>query len=144
MYFVPSSLPGALQQMEAMLDDMNELMGRGRGLADLGGAPPINMWASEDALMVTAEMPGLDQESIGISVVGDTLTIKGKRSLEPIAEQSDVHRRERPEFEFTRSIQLPFQVDAEQAEARYKKGILSIALRRPEAEKPKKITVKAA
>jgi HSP20 family protein len=86
-------------------------------------------------------LPGLDADSIGITVIGDTMTIRGKRES---ARSGDYHCRERGDWEFARSVRLPFTVDADATEARYSKGVLSVALRRPEAQKPKKIGVKAA
>jgi HSP20 family protein len=134
--------------MERMLDDMNRLFDqsrRGQLWENVPPAVPTNIWANEDSLMITVAVPGLDAESLHISVVGDVLTVRGTRTTrEQDQEGRTVHRRERRLSEFSRSLQLPFRVDASQAEARYDKGILSIALRRPEDEKPRKIQVKAA
>ncbi|MBA3684774.1 MAG: Hsp20/alpha crystallin family protein [Planctomycetes bacterium] len=134
--------------MERMLADMNRLFDQTRRdplWSDVPPAVPFNVWANEDALMVTAAIAGLDPDSLHISVAGEVLTIRGNRTSESQSgDERTVHRRERRFGEFSRSLQLPYRVDADQAEARYNGGILSVALRRPEDEKPRTIAVQAA
>ncbi|RME46461.1 MAG: Hsp20/alpha crystallin family protein, partial [Deltaproteobacteria bacterium] len=106
--------------------------------------PAVNVWTSDEDVTITAELPGMSQEDLDISVTGDTFTIRGTRKPEEVAEGDLFHRSERWNGSFTRSIQLPFHVDADKAEARFNRGILSVTLPRREADKPKKITVKSA
>ena len=87
-------------------------------------------------------MPGFDPDQINISVTGDTLTVSGNRTPEDVGEGARYHRRERGCGRFTRSFQLPFQVDGVAVEAAFENGVLRIELPRAEADKPKKITVK--
>jgi HSP20 family protein len=105
--------------------------------------PAVNMWMSEDDVIVTTEIPGVDPASIDISVVGSNLTLKGSRQPDDIKEGEAYHRRERWGGQFTRTMELPFDVESAKVEARYVKGILTISLPRAEAEKPRKISVKA-
>ena len=127
------------QDMERLLEQVNSSIGsRRRGMPFLSNsAPPLNIWANEDALVVTGEVPGVDPDSVNISVVGDTLTVSGKREFN--AGQQALRTEE-----FNRSIQMPFRVDTDRTEARCKDGVLTVVLHRPETEKPRKITVKAA
>jgi HSP20 family protein len=104
--------------------------------------PAMNVWGNEEGVIVTAELPGCDTENIDISVVGNTLTVEGVRSGETLPEDARYHRRERACGSFNRSFRLPFDVEAENVEATFEKGILTITLPRSEADKPKKITVK--
>lgn len=106
--------------------------------------PAINVWANEDGAVVTAELPGVDPEDIDISVVGDTLTLSGRRQPLELAEGNKYHRRERGYGKFNRSFQLPFNVEAENVDALFEKGILHLSLPRAEADKPRKISVKSA
>ena len=105
--------------------------------------PAMNVWSNEEGIVITAELPGVSPDDIDISVVGDTLTLSGGRQPEAI-ENVKYHRRERSQGKFTRTFQLPFTVEAGKVEAFFDKGILHISLPRAEAEKPKKIAVKAA
>jgi HSP20 family protein len=107
------------------------------------GYPAMNVWTNEDGAVVTAELPGLDPNDIDISVVNDTLTIKGKRNPDDCGEDVRFHRRERGCGSFSRSFQLPFQVEPGKVGATFKNGVLEIKLPRAEADKPRKITIKA-
>ncbi|MEW6585290.1 MAG: Hsp20/alpha crystallin family protein [Nitrospirota bacterium] len=106
--------------------------------------PAVNIWISGDDAIVTAEIPGVDPNAVEISVIGDSLTIRGSRKPEELRENESYHRRERWQGQFTKPIDLPFNVDSNKVEATYARGILQIRLPRAEADKPKKITVKSA
>jgi HSP20 family protein len=106
--------------------------------------PALNIWSSEEGLVVNAEVPGIDVEDIEISVVGETLTLNGARKSEDLEEGVRYHRQERGYGKFNRSVELPFPVDIDKVEATFKNGVLQISLPRSEADKPKKIVVKSA
>jgi HSP20 family protein len=105
--------------------------------------PAINVWSGEHDYILTAELPGIDPAQLDISVVGDTLTFKGSRDFEALKEGETYHRQERSGGRFSRTLQLPFQIDAEKVTARYEKGVLRLTLPKTAAEKPRKITIKA-
>jgi HSP20 family protein len=104
--------------------------------------PAINVWVGEQDAMVVAEIPGMDSRQIDISIVGDILTLNGVRVKEVLKEGESYHRQERNEGNFTRTLQMPFQVDAANAEAKYEKGILRVKLPRAVEDRPKKINIK--
>lgn len=106
--------------------------------------PALNIWSSEEGLVVNAEVPGIDVEDMEISVVGETLTLSGARKSEDLEEGARYHRQERGYGKFNRSVELPFPVDIDKVEATFKNGVLQISLPRSEADKPKKIVVKSA
>jgi HSP20 family protein len=106
--------------------------------------PVINVWVGKDDAIVTVELPGIDRDKMDISIVGDTLTLTGTREPETLKEGESYHRRERNSGKFTRTLELPFHVEAGKVEAKYEKGIVSITLPRSEADKPKKISIKTA
>lgn len=135
------------QDMVRLRREMNRLfsdMPTSYGTRVSPGYPSMNVWANEEGLVVTAELPGIEPETLDISVVNNTLTLKGNRAPEKLEEGEVYHRREREYGSFTRSFQLPFGVEAGAVEAVYEKGVLQITLPRAEADKPRKITVKAA
>ena len=107
------------------------------------GYPAMNIWTNSDGAIVTAELPGINPEDIDISVQNDTLTLTGSRQPNGLQEDEIYHRRERGYGRFTRSFQLPFHVEAGKVEAVFDKGVLQVSVPRAEADKPKKITVKA-
>ncbi len=107
---------------------------------------PLNLWSNEHGLVITAEIPGVDPTTIGVNVLGDAVTITGKRvagEARGDAQKKDP-RETNQELSFTRTVHLPYRVDADRTEARCSDGVLSVALQRPEAERPRTIAVKAA
>lgn len=103
--------------------------------------PALNLWTSENGAIVQSEIPGIDPKEIDISLVNDTLTIKGSRNPDTLPEEHRCHRQERGCGQFTRSLQLPFDIQVDKVEARFSNGVLQIALPRAEADKPRKIGV---
>ena len=133
--------------MERLQRDMNRLFSDAFSGADRSSAPgypAINVWSSEEGAVVTAELPGLNPQDIDISVVGETLTLTGNRVPDDLPEGTKYHRRERNYGKFTRTFQLPFNVEIDAVDATFDKGVLHIVLPRAAEEMPKKITVKAA
>ena len=116
----------------------------GMGRSRTASFPPINVLTSENEVIVTSEMPGVDPADVDLSVNGDTLTIKGTRKPQELAEGQKWHRRERGSGNFYRTVQLPFNVESSKVNADYAKGVLTVKLPRAEADKPRKITVKTA
>jgi HSP20 family protein len=104
--------------------------------------PVANVLIGEDDAMVSIELPGVDIDKIDISVIGDSLTIDGVRDPVVLRDGESYHRQERGSGRFTRTVRLPFTVEADKVDARYEKGVLSITLPRKEADKPKKIVIK--
>ena len=104
--------------------------------------PRIDVFGKEDALIVRAEVPGVDPEAIDVTVEGDTLTISGSRTFETSEEvEAGYHRRELFEGAFKRTVLLPDGVDAEDITATSREGILEISVpKRPEVL-PRKVTV---
>ena len=138
--------PTIWREMDRLQQDMNQLFGdmnlnRTRKTSSF---PAINIWAAEESAKVTAEIPGVRKDDLDINVTGDTLTLSGVRSQDDLPEGARYHRQERRFGEFSRSIQLPYTVDVNKVKAVFKNGVLSVDLPRVEAEKPKKIAVKAS
>lgn len=139
-----ATYPSPWRDMRRMRREMNRWMNRtGTGLAAAPAYPAMNVWTNQDGAVITAELPGFDPESLDISVVNDTLTVSGNRCAEDVDEGARYHRRERRCGRFTRSFQLPFLVEGDEVEASFENGVLEIDLPRAEADKPKKITVRA-
>jgi len=105
--------------------------------------PAVNIWVNEDHALATAEIPGVDPETIELSVMGKSLTLRGNRESEPLKDDETYHRQERWQGRFSRTIELPFTIENDKVTARFTGGILHVELPRAEAEKPKKIAVKS-
>jgi len=105
--------------------------------------PSMNVYTGENDVLVKAELPGFGAGDLDISVTQNTLTVRGERAGED-EEGRSYHRRERGSGHFVRSLELPFNVDAEAVEAGLKNGILTIKLPRVVEERLKKIEVRAS
>lgn len=132
-----------LAEMRRMQSEMNRLFADLETRPQATSYPPINIWVGEDSAVVTAELPGVAEKDIDLSVREDTLTIQGRRNADVASDQVGWHRRERLYGGFSRVVELPFRIDPEKVKARYSNGILEIELQRPEAEKPKRIRITA-
>jgi len=112
-------------------------------MLEMGWAPAIEVFEKEDKFVVKAEIPGMKEDDIDVSVVGDTLTIKGERKAESEVKEEDYYCCERSYGSFSRSIALPSTVDASKIKADYEGGILEVSLPKAPEVKPKKIAVSA-
>lgn len=129
-------------ELERMENEMNRMLSR-YTYPPSGEFPAVNVWGTAEQAVVTTEIPGIDARSIEITVAGATLTVRGSRDPEPVQENESYHRRERWHGKFSKTIELPFTIESDKVEARFSKGILYVTLPRAEAEKPKKVLVKA-
>jgi HSP20 family protein len=134
----------SLRQMESLQQKLNQMLytGQTNNSRDYQ-FPPINVWVSEHQAAIEAEIPGIEPNDIDISVIGDTLVLKGSRKKVDLKEGETYHRQERGYGDFARTIELPFKIEAEKVEAEFRRGILVVKLPRAEVDKPKKITVKS-
>jgi len=104
--------------------------------------PPINVSETNDALVVRAELPGVDPKSLDVTVENDTLTVSGERRQHEESEAS-YHRRERSWGTFRRSFSFPKRVESTQVSARYVNGILTVELPKAADARPRQIAVQA-
>lgn len=104
--------------------------------------PAVNVIETPETVVVTAEVPGLEPKEIEISVVGDTLTIRGEKRIEKEEKGKTWYRREIAGGKFTRSFTLPASVDGEHVDATSKMGILTVTLPKRAEARAKKIEVK--
>lgn len=109
-------------------------------------APKIDIKETEAGLQVTAELPGVDEKDIAVELDGDRLSIKGEKKMEKDEAQKGYHLKERSYGMFQRILPLPFAPRAEEVQAQFAKGVLTVTLKRPPeaAAKVKKIDVQAA
>jgi len=147
----------ALMQFSSESDRVDALLALQRELSnrfdrpfglDLGPSgrgvfPAINVFTDREGYVLRMEVPGVAPENLEIQTQSRTLRVSGKRDIKPPGEGS-FHRRERAVGEFSRSLQLPADLDTARAEASCKHGMLTIRIPKNEEAKPHQITVKAA
>jgi len=104
---------------------------------------PLDVYETEESLVVKAPLPGVRPEDVDISITDDVLTIKGEAKSEEEVKRENYHRRELRYGSFCRSVPLPTQVEHGKAEAVFEQGILTVTLPKTAEVKPKTIKVKA-
>ena len=105
--------------------------------------PLMNIEETKDIYRITVEVPGMEKDDIDIEVKDNVLTISGEKKEEKREEEGTFYRRERRFGKFSRSINLPNDINVDGISAEYKNGVLTLTLPKTEEAKAKKITVKS-
>jgi len=106
--------------------------------------PKVDVSETKDAVVVRAEVPGVDQKDIGLSLQEGVLTIKGEKKFDTDVKDEQYHHTERRYGTFSRSFSLPQTVDSSRVAAEYKNGVLTVRLPLREEAKPRTIKVDVA
>jgi HSP20 family protein len=130
------------ESMDKLFDEL--FTRRPRGQAEVAWAPAVEVFETDNDVMVRAELPGIDPKNVEITVTQDTLTLKGEAKADREDKARNYYRRELRYGSFLRSIQLPSDVKGDQATASYKNGILEIRVPKSERAKPKSVKVEVA
>jgi HSP20 family protein len=137
---------GEFDNAFAMMDALRRRLEAPEGTAGLFEdedlAPRITRVDEGPSVVVRAELPGLTEKDVRVSLNHDVLTLTGERRTEAPAGYA-VHRRERPSLRFARSVALPCKVDAERATATVRDGVLTVTLPKTPEAQPRQITVRA-
>ncbi len=127
------------EAMNHLFDEAFTPMSMMRGV----GAPSVDLYQTDDEIVVRASLPGMKADDVQISITGDLLTIKGEFKEKQDKKEKSYHLREHRYGSFERTLSLPSLVESDKAHADFEDGILTITLPKSEATKPKTITVKA-
>jgi HSP20 family protein len=136
------TLPAFQEEMNRMF---NEFFRGGNGGEQgwLAGAwtPPVDIYETDDALVLTAELPGVSKDDVSIEIHNNTLTLRGERKHDAEVKEEHYHRVERAYGTFQRVFVLPTLVDQEKVQATYHDGILELRLPKLESAKPRRIAI---
>jgi HSP20 family protein len=103
--------------------------------------PAVNIYEDEHTIHIDAELPGMEEKDIDVSLENNMLTISGERKLENEEKKENFHRIERSYGRFTRSFTLPPTVDSEHVNAEFNNGVLRVSLNKKEEAKPRQIKI---
>jgi len=120
-------------EIDRVFHDFTQTVGLTPGDAN-GNAlmsPVINVAETEKALEITAELPGVDQQDVNVTVTDNRLTILAEKKAEEEDKSKDYHVVERSYGKFSRSMSLPFAVEPDKVDAQFKNGILTVTLPKP-------------
>ncbi len=131
------------EAMDRLFEESVVQPGRGWLAPVQESALAVDMYETDDDIVVKSALPGVNSDDLDISLTGDTLTIKGEtKSEEEIEEENYIYREQRYGA-FSRTLSIPVPVVADEAEAEFENGILTLKLPKAEEVKPKPIQVKA-
>ena len=138
-----------MRDLQRIREEMDRLLGDvfGRGEGQEGGwhtggwTPPVDLFETDDALVLKAELPGFAKEDLDIEIRDRTLILKGERRHEREVKEEQYHRRERAYGRFQRAFTLPTVVEESKVQATFKDGVLELRLPKSEAVKPKRIAI---
>jgi HSP20 family protein len=137
---------GNLQSFQDEMNRMFEQFFRG-GTGEEAGwgvrtwAPPVDIYETDDALILKAELPGVSKDDVSIEIHQNTLILRGQRKHDAEVKEEQYHRIERAYGTFQRSFMLPTLVDQEHVQATYHDGVLELRLPKSEAAKPKRVAI---
>ena len=114
----------------------------GDALATRAWAPPVDVRETNEHVILTAELPGLEPEDVEVTLQDQILSISGQRTLEKAAEGENVRRVERSYGSFRRSFAVPPHLAADKIDAKFDKGVLTLTLPKAEVAKPRRIEIK--
>jgi len=132
------------QELENMNRQLSHLLDDSPiGTTDKAGqwAPRVDIREADDALLVQAELPGIDKKDVKLEVKNGVLTLSGERRYEKDVKEENVHRVERAYGKFARSFSLPTNVDTSQVAAKMEDGVLEIRLPKRASATAKTISI---
>ncbi|MCS7048383.1 MAG: Hsp20/alpha crystallin family protein [Verrucomicrobiae bacterium] len=134
-----ASLTDLQEEMNRLFE--NSLRRFGLVSRDGGFTPPCDIIEERDRLLLRVDLPGVSKDDVQVTLQDGVLTVKGERKVEEFKDAT-YYLRERLSGPFHRAIELPVEVDAGKIEARFRDGVLEIALPKAEEAKPRQIEVK--
>jgi HSP20 family protein len=129
-----------LLNLQRALDSYRESAWLEASPSGAGPFPPLNVFRKDDDVVVVLEVPGIQKSDLTLEVKGNTLRIAGIKKV-AYDSKASLHRRERAEGRFDRTVTLPIAIEASKVVAEYRDGILALHLPRAESEKPRAITI---
>ncbi len=133
--FTSEDFPAGLRLFE---DSVNRLLSQP---AARPWAPSVDIFETENDLVLKADLPGIEQKDVDIQIENGTLSLRGERKFQNEKKDGGFHRVERGYGSFARYFALPDSVDPEKVKAEYKNGVLTVTLPKKEVAKPRQIKV---
>ncbi|NIO47999.1 MAG: Hsp20 family protein [Candidatus Aminicenantes bacterium] len=129
------------ERMNRLFEETFPSRGEEKELTARSWAPAVDIYEKENAIVLTTEVPGIDEKDIEIKIEDNTLTLKGERKFEKETKEEDYHRIERSYGSFHRSFTLPHYIDEDKINAEFENGVLKITMPKKAELKAKKVKV---
>jgi len=129
------------EKMNRLFEDAVTSHGEEKDLVTSSWAPAVDIYEDENELVLTAEVPGIEEKDIEIKLEDNTLSIHGERKMEKETKEENYHRLERAYGSFYRSFTLPNYIDQEKIQAQHENGILKITMPKKPELKTRKVKI---
>jgi len=129
------------EKMNRLFEDAFTSRGEGKDLIASTWTPAVDIYETENELILSAEIPGIDEKDVEIKVEDNTLSIRGERKFEKETKEENYHRIERSYGSFYRSFTLPNYIDQDKIQAVHENGVLKITMSRRTELKPRKVKI---
>jgi HSP20 family protein len=129
------------EKMNRLFEDAVTARGEEKEMISSTWTPSVDIYETENEIVLTAEVPGIDEKDIDIKIENNTLSLQGERKFEKETKEENYHRIERSYGSFFRSFTIPHNVDQDKIEAEHESGVLRILMPKKPETKPKKVKV---
>lgn len=129
------------EKMNRLFDDTVTARGEDKDMITSSWSPAVDIYETENELVLSAEVPGIDEKDIEIKIDDGTLSIRGERKFEKETKEENYHRIERAYGSFFRSFSLPNYIDQEGIRAEHEDGVLKIHMPKRAESKPKTVKI---
>ena len=129
------------EKMNRLFEDAVTHRGEERELISSAWAPAVDIYEDENQLVLSAEVPGLEEKDVEIKIEDSTLIIQGERKMQKETKEENYHRIERAYGSFYRSFSLPNYIDQEKIHAENENGVLKITMPKKAELKPRKVKI---
>jgi HSP20 family protein len=129
------------EKMNRLFEETFITRGEEKELVSGSWTPSVDIFETENTLVLSAEVPGIEENDIEIKIENNTLTLHGERKFEKETKEENFHRIERAYGSFHRSFTLPNYIDQDKIKAEHENGVLKITMPKKKEMKPRKVKV---
>jgi len=129
------------ERMNRMFEDVFSGRQEDKELTPSAWAPAVDIYETENELVLAAEVPGLSEKDVEIKIEDNTLTLKGERRFEKETKEENYHRIERSYGSFYRAFTLPNSIDPEKIQAEHENGVLKVVMPKRQELKPRMVKI---
>lgn len=129
------------EKMNRLFEDVFTGRAEDKELAAGTWAPAVDIYETENELIMTAEVPGIEEKDIEIKIEDNTLSLRGERKFEKETKEENYHRIERSYGSFYRAFTLPNSIDPDKIQAEHENGVLKISMPKRHELKPRKVKI---
>ncbi len=129
------------EKMNCLFEDAVTSRGKDKDFVPSAWTPSVDIFETENELVLSAEVPGIDEKDIEIKLEDNTLTLRGERNFEKETKEENYHRIERAYGSFFRSFSLPLYINQDAIKAEHNHGVLKVVMPKKPELKPRQVNI---